>query len=356
VKKNKTGLARQYRPAFLEYAKGGGERSLQRAYEIGRWAIERGFGLLDLVIIHQKILDETLCKVRSTKGAARWAKLGAKFLIECLSSYEMVQMGFTDAIASLKRGTAELSEANVQLEKEVTERKQVEAALRRANLALQKEILERKKVEKEVLEISEKEQRRFGAELHDNLCQKLVGISMLMRGLTRTRPSNLQPLTAEIEKIAKLLNQSIQDARIMAHGFYPVDLEANALMISLRELAQRIETNYKLSCKFHCPQAILLRDNNVATHLFRIAQEAINNALKHGNAHSVQVTLAKRAGRIVLTVRDDGQGFARKDKKPKGIGMQIMKYRARMIDADLQFGSNGRGVELTCTVPLRKSK
>lgn len=220
----------------------------------------------------------------------------------------------------------------------------------RANTALRKEILERKKVEKEVLEISEQEQQRFGMHLHDDLCQSLTGILMFAKVLTRKMTRHNLPEAAELEKLCELLDQSITQARDMARGFYPVELQADSFMHALQDLAQRTQKLYGVSCYFLCPRPVFIDDNNLTTHLYRITQEAVLNAVKHGVAEHVNISLLEKEGKVSLIVEDDGRGLRGEFERQQGIGFHIMKYRARMIDATLDISSSTmRGMILKCS-------
>ena len=226
----------------------------------------------------------------------------------------------------------------------------------RTNAALRRQILERRKVEKEVLEISEQEQQRFGMHLHDDLCQSLTGIMMFAKVLTRKMAQQDFPEAAELEKLCGLLDQSITQAREMARGYYPVELQADSFMMALRDLAQRTQKLYGVSCHFFCPTPIFIEDNNCSTHLYRIAQEAVRNAVKHGAAQHVDILLQQKKGRVNLLVQDDGEGFSNGNEQSDGIGFHIMKYRARMINARLAIApAQVKGTVLTCSLAARRS-
>lgn len=218
---------------------------------------------------------------------------------------------------------------------------------------LLQEISDRKKVEKEVLEISEKEQKRLGTHLHDELCQSLTGIMIMAKVLTQKMEKRQLPEGEELRKIGELLNQSITQAREMARGFYPVELQADSLMIALKDLAKRISVLYDVSCRFLCPQPVLIEDNNVSTHLYRIVQEAVHNSIKHGHAKTVEIWLQQEKDTLTLTVEDDGEGLEAQDLQGPGIGVHIMKYRARMIHATLDLRPNEpKGTVLVCRFTL----
>jgi PAS domain S-box-containing protein len=256
-------------------------------------------------------------------------------------------VGFGVDINERKNAEEALKFAYEEMEKRVKERT---AELAKINEALEEEILERKKVEKEVLEISQKEQRRLGAQIHDDLCQNLTGITMLTKVLTQKLERRGTEEARDLRQICVLLDQSITQAREMARGFFPVELQADSLMIALRDLASRAETVFHVQCRFLCPQPIFIEDSNLATHLYRITQEAVHNAIKHGQAKQIEIRLMQNDGKMSLAVHDDGKGLHPGLKTGSGIGLQIMKYRARMIDAVLEIqGDPSQGTTLLCS-------
>ncbi|EKD41910.1 MAG: Multi-sensor signal transduction histidine kinase [uncultured bacterium] len=239
--------------------------------------------------------------------------------------------------------------------------KQVQARtieLLRTNVDLRKEIIERKKIENQVLEIAQKEQRRFGAQLHDGLCQELTGILMYVKGLARKMEQAQHLEITELNKISDMLHDAIRQARDTARGLYPGELEGTSLMLCFQALISRTQTLTGISCQFHCPQSIVINDNNIATHLYRIAQEGINNAVTHGKAKKIEMSLIKSKESITFTLKDDGIGFVSNGNQPKGIGLHIMKYRAHMMDASFMVKHNlPHGVTLQCILknPQRKT-
>lgn len=250
----------------------------------------------------------------------------------------------------IKRKEAEerLRVANEKLEQRVQERT---AELVKSNQALQEEIIERKKVEKEILEIALKEQRRFGSQLHDGLCQELTGILMFAKGLTQKMEKENCLDIAELKKISDLINEAVGQARDTAHGLYPGELNGSSLMNMLNALVLKTEDLSKISCRFFCPQQVFVDENDIATHLYKIAQEGIGNAVKHGRPQAIEVSLIQNNGEMILTIKDDGVGFVYDPAGSKGIGLKIMKYRAHMMNASFQLKSNmPHGVVLTCSL------
>ncbi len=226
---------------------------------------------------------------------------------------------------------------------------EVRLAGRRIFTGFVRDITERKRLEQEIIEISGYEQRRIGQDLHDGLCQQLAGIELLSQVLEQKLATKSAADAARAAEIGQHVREAIKNTRRLARGLSPVDLEANGLMFALQELAVSVETMFKLECRFHCEQSIPVRNNAVATHVYRIAQEAINNAIKHGKARSVLIALKRAQGRIHLTVSDDGIGFPAAAKPGKGMGLRIMKYRASMIAGDLEIRrGTGRGTTVAC--------
>jgi PAS domain S-box-containing protein len=214
-----------------------------------------------------------------------------------------------------------------------------------------REITERKRLEKEVLEISEREQSRIGQDLHDGLCQHLAGIEFRLLGLKQKLEGKSARQGAEIGELTKLVRQGIEQTRTLARGLSPVMLEADGLMNALEELAVQTHRAFDVSCSFGCPLPILFQDNAVSTHLYRIAQEAIHNAVRHGRAKFISVTLLRVNDRVVLGIRDDGVGFPKKPVKHQGMGMRVMQYRAHMVGGAfvVQHNPDG-GTSVVCSL------
>jgi PAS domain S-box-containing protein len=217
--------------------------------------------------------------------------------------------------------------------------------------AIMQDITERKRLEAEILQVSEYEQRRIAEDLHDGLGQQLGGISFLSAVLKKNLVELASPEAEAATKISRLLTDAMAQTRSLARGLHPVTPETNGLMSALEELAVRITDLFKVSCRFKCPQPVLIENNIVATHLYRIAQEAITNAVKHGQAQQIDITLSSLPNQIILMVSDDGVGSNRTERHGKGMGLRIMHHRASMIGGT--FGvqeQRGGGTKMVCTV------
>jgi PAS domain S-box-containing protein len=212
-----------------------------------------------------------------------------------------------------------------------------------------RDITERKRLERELLEISNREQRRIGHDLHDGVCQQLVGISYLTESLADRLQEKGAAESAEVERINYLLNNTLLQTRGVARGLFPVRLEENGLVSALEELAANASQLFQLECKFVCEHPPAFVENTIALHLYYIVQEAIANAAKHGKAKNVVITLDPVNDRFALMVKDDGAGFSANGARQSGMGLRIMDYRARVIGATLEVKSRpGAGTQLTC--------
>jgi signal transduction histidine kinase len=208
----------------------------------------------------------------------------------------------------------------------------------------------RKQMERQVAEISDREQRRIGQDLHDTLCQQLVSISFATELLREKLEHQKRPEAIQAGHIAEMVNDGISQARHLARGFYPVRLEVEGLASALEELAETTQARDQVSCQFLCEEQILIHDTVAGNNLYRIAQEAINNALKHGHCKSISIGLGAVDEEVILTVKDDGVGFPDGKEVGPGMGLHIMNYRAKMIGAslDIRRGAGG-GTIVICS-------
>jgi PAS domain S-box-containing protein len=214
-----------------------------------------------------------------------------------------------------------------------------------------RDITEHKELEKEVLAISEREQRRLGQDLHDDLCQQLAGIEFLSRALQEQLQAQRQAEKAG--EIAQLIRQAMAYTRQLARGLAPVDLTADGLMRSLQALAQRTSEQFKLRCVVESAALVILQDPTVSTHLYRIAQEAVANSIKHGRATQIRIGLEATDDGGLLTIYDNGTGLPTEAQVSAGMGLRIMRYRADMIGATLVIEKPvSGGTLIRCAFPL----
>ncbi|MDO8544086.1 MAG: response regulator [Opitutaceae bacterium] len=214
------------------------------------------------------------------------------------------------------------------------------------------DVTERKQLEKEILSISDREQRRIGQDLHDGLGQQLTATEFMAESLKAdlvnlkdTRPD----LLAQITRMGGFLREAITQTRALAHGLTAFMLDASGLHAAVAELVQRTNALGRLRCRFVCREPVLLQDSETAGHVYRIAQEAVANAVRHAAATEIVVTLTARGGHVVLKITDNGKGMPEAKKHGSGIGLQVMHHRANAIGAELTIESKrDKGVTVIC--------
>jgi len=214
------------------------------------------------------------------------------------------------------------------------------------------DITVRKRLETAVMEVSGREQRRIGQDLHDGLGQLLTGIAFMSKVQEQRLAEKGAPEAAEAAKIVRLVNDAIHKARDLSRGLMPGLGEPSGLMSSLEQMAHEMEEVFGISCRFRSEEPLLIHDATVASHLYHIAQEAVSNAIKHGKARSIDIHLRARRASGVLIVRDTGSGIAPGPREHPGMGLDIMKHRAKMIGGTLAIASNGHGTIVTCRFPI----
>jgi PAS domain S-box-containing protein len=216
------------------------------------------------------------------------------------------------------------------------------------------DITERKHLEKAILDISAREQRRIGQDLHDGLGQHLTGIAFMAKVHEAKLAEQKRSETADAAKIVKLVNEAIHKTRELARGLLPVVSDSEGLMSALQLWAAEVEDLFGVSCRFQCETPVLIHDDTVATHLYHIAQEAVNNAIKHGAPRQVLIQLTEEEGRGTLLIKDDGKGIAENPVNTQGMGLHIMNYRAGVIGGTLEARRDTpRGTVVTCVFPVR---
>jgi len=244
-------------------------------------------------------------------------------------------------VTERRRAEESLSEYRHHLEELVQTRT---AELTRANEKLKQEIEGRKHLEKEILNISEREQRRIGRELHDSIGQQFTGIAFMMKVLEQKLASKLPDEATDAEEIKNLVNQAMDQTRGLARGLQPIDLDSGSLDAALQELVNTTERMFGIRCDLNFNEFVSIDDAETATHLYRITQEAITNAIRHGQARNIKVEFAYVDGKGILTIENDGVDFpGRSDTKDTGMGLQIMDHRADIIGASLEIDKAPEG-------------
>lgn len=224
--------------------------------------------------------------------------------------------------------------------------------LQRITRTAQKSEETNRELERRILEISEEERRRIGQDLHDGIGQHLTGTSMMAHRLSQRLSVEHSPLAGDAARISGLLNEAIASTRDVGKLLSPPLLNQEGLAVALEDLCSNIEQLFGVSCQFEDHSTIMFRDSAVGTHLYRITQEAISNAIKHGKATKVDVSLESSNALTRITVANNGKPFVEPPDTYPGLGLRIMRFRAKMIGAALQIrNATDQQTTLVCSLP-----
>lgn len=218
------------------------------------------------------------------------------------------------------------------------------------------DVTEKRHMEREILQIQEKERKRIGQELHDGIVSELTGITLMCGNLSNKLQEGYEATTDDLEEITELVRKTARQARRLSHGLNPVQLGSRDLPGALKQLASTTQKQGELACEscIEISGELPEMGENAASHLYRIAQEAVNNAVKHAGASIIEVRLDTTPERIELVVRDNGRGMPEPaDRDSEGVGLQTMRYRADLIGGQLDITSTpDEGTEVRCRVVL----
>jgi len=221
--------------------------------------------------------------------------------------------------------------------------------------AIARDMTERMRLQREVLEIAASEQRRIGQDLHDGTGQELTGLAMMTERLAGELAAKKLPESKTAATIVDGLEEALSHVRALSKGLVPVEVDSEGLMIALSELASRTSDLHSVNCTFECDEPVSVLDNQTAMHLYRLSQEAVTNAIKHGRGRNIRISLTDDTEFLTLKVEDDGRGFERTDEPSAGSGLRIMRYRAELIGATLSISrAQPHGTIVTCHVPHRQ--
>ncbi|MEL7834752.1 PAS domain S-box protein [Fodinibius sp. Rm-B-1B1-1] len=217
------------------------------------------------------------------------------------------------------------------------------------------DISDRRQLEKEILRISEEERRSLGQDLHDGLGQMLTGIYLISKNLAQKLETNDLPGHKEIQEISDMVKEADEYAKVLARGLVYVDMKKEGLNAALKQLAGQVEKLFNITCSVNMKEDININNDMQGMHLYRIAQESISNAVKHGKANNIEIGLNKKNGSLQLSIKDNGIGFAKsqEEKKESGMGIHIMRYRANMLSGRLEiFETGDQKTNVVCSIPF----
>jgi PAS domain S-box-containing protein len=333
------------------------------AEKVFGWTTEEALGKSGEMIFtpedRAKEQEEKEMAIARKKGTApdrRWhmRKDGTRVWIDGVMHRLDFEDGSLRGFAKIARDATEewraseaLQKAHAELETRVYERT---AELQSMNDTLEDEIERRQVLEREILQVTERERARISQDLHDSLCQDLTATALLLKSRAKSLRERSPEVAKTLEEAAQTVNSNARQARELARGIHPFELGKDGLILAVRELCARVKE--RVNCHVEMPRAIRL-DESVAVNLYRIAQEAVVNALKHAKAKNLTVKLTRVKDEIVLSVSDDGKK-APAEVRP-GMGLHIMHYRASTIGGRIEIQSKPRkGTKIICRVSARR--
>jgi signal transduction histidine kinase len=247
----------------------------------------------------------------------------------------------------------ELRRAHEELEVRVEQRT---ADLKEANQKLRDVLEERKRLETELLEIAENERRRIGFDLHDDLGQKLTGMLLIARALEQRLGREGHKEVEEVRRICELIEQSVHHTHNLAHHFSSIDATGGDLAEVMNGLSATVEKMFGIPCECTVKGELPPFPENTSAQFYKIAQEAVSNAIKHGKATCVWISIVGSAHRLVVTIRNDGIPFSPPLNAKARMGLRTMNYRANTIGATFEIKPNQEnGTIVTCVLPLNKN-
>lgn len=257
--------------------------------------------------------------------------------------------------AEVRRARAKSEEALRRAHEELELRvEQRTADLKAANLKLENVLEERKRLENELLEIAENERRRIGFDLHDDLGQKLTGMALMMKGLERRLANESHGCVEEAGKIHSLMEECIRHTHNLARQFSSLDAKGEDLPSVLRELSASVTKLFDTNCDLVVKGDPPLLPPHTTTQLYKIAQEAVSNAVKHGKASHVVIGLMTEDNQLTLTIKNNGLPFSPPAGKSTRMGLRIMHYRANTVGASLEIKPQGKnGTFVSCALPIK---
>ena len=274
----------------------------------------------------------------------------------CITLWAALHFGFAERIARLTRGVRGFGVGESEIIQPIRGGDEV-AELSGAFAAMAARVKAheagRAALEREVLEASERERRRIGHELHDGLGQRLTAASLATNALASALQTGASADAPRAEDIACQIREAIAETRALSHGLAPVGLEAGGLMNALAMLAETAKQSGGVRAVFECAAPVAVPDAEQATHLFRIAQEAVNNALKHAAPGEIRIGLEQREKSLTLEIEDDGNGLPEPLPADRGIGLRVMRHRAGLLGGTLEIVPPPAGGTLVrCRCPL----
>jgi signal transduction histidine kinase len=352
-------LTRPYTVALKKYLADEQEAVLAQAYELGRLAIARGLGVLDMARMHQQALENSGFPTPNfDRNSAQ--KAAGTFFLESLSPFEVTHRGFRETnsrleqlIATLEKRNLQLAETNQELEVEIGERKRTEKALRESEENL-------RNLSNQILYVQEEERKRISRELHDEVGQALTAISMNLESLKKNGIMNSPSLVRKLADTQNLLQATMETAHRFARELRPAMLDELGLLPALRSYLKAFASRTGLRVHFRGNPVAENLAGDQKTVLFRVAQESLTNVGKHARARQVKVTLRPVLDGICMEIADNGRSFKANATPSAGnkkrLGLLGMQERVRLVNGRFTIHLRpGRGTTIRVVIPCKPS-
>jgi signal transduction histidine kinase len=364
-------LTRHYASALRKYLADEQEAVLAEAYDLGRLAIARGLGVLDMARVHQQAIEVSAWPVVMSTGRNSALKAAHTFFLESLSPFEVTHRGFRETnvrlqqlIATLEKRNLDLAEINRELQVEISERKRTERALRESEQHLRELFNEAHRMEQrlrnlsnQVLHAQEEERKRISRELHDEVGQALMALSMTLAGLKQDQSGQDGSSSPKLADAQQLLQATMETVHDFARELRPTMLDELGLLPTLRSYLKGFARRTGLAVQFRGNTLAEELTGDQKTVLYRVAQESLTNVAKHARASRVAVALRKVGDRISMEIADNGRSFRERPEsshKPKmQLGLLGMQERVRLVNGKFNIEPRpGRGTTVRVAIPF----
>jgi signal transduction histidine kinase len=362
-------LVTRYQRGLSAYVSGGSEEALQRAYEIGRQALNAGIGVVDIVRLHQEALEQMVSRQTAPAATVSWVKSVETFLMEALSAFEVAHRGFRDACERLQRLNAtlgernrELASSNKKLAQEISERKEAEKALRESREHYIQLFKEARAMEEnlrllsnKVLTVQEEERKHISRELHDEIGQALTAVNVSIATLRRHAGGD-DAFRAKVDEAQKLLEQSMGHVHRFARELRPSMLDHLGPYAALQNYVKSFAERTGIKAVLESDARLDQLDNQQGTVLYRVAQESLTNVFKHARATRVRIRFSQLPSAVRMEVSDNGRAGVRavpqNTNGRQSLGLIGMQERVRLVNGQFAIESTPRrGTTVRVEIP-----
>jgi signal transduction histidine kinase len=360
-------LTREYSAALKQYLAKQSEAQLEQAYGLGRVAVAKELGVLDIARAHQQAMSEAAHPTKNGGAAMDRAEI---FFWEALSPFEVTHRGFREtnarlqeAVAALEKRNVDLERINQRLQEEISERRRTEKALRNSEEHYRELFEEARRMEENLRDLSnqivhaqEEERKRISRELHDVVGQLLTATSVILEAVKK-ECGNSETLGRKATDAQNLIRETMETVHGFSRDLRPTALDELGLLPALRSHLKAFGERTGLKIEFQGDSEVEQLSSEKKTALYRVAQESLTNVARHAHAKSVRVAIRKARTGICMTISDDGKSFHRKNlRNTKRLGLLGMQERMKLVSGEFTLITEpGKGTTVQVTVPIGSS-